>query len=47
MSRSFFTGGDAELYTGPKNFSARVSADPAAYRLTWIQVNDYKAANDL
>jgi hypothetical protein len=45
MSKSFYTGTEAELYTGSKNFSARISADPAAFGLTWVLVNPYAAAN--
>ncbi len=30
MGKSFFTGTDAELYTGAQHFSTMISATPAA-----------------
>jgi hypothetical protein len=45
MGRSFYGRTEAELYSGSKHFSSRISLDPAAYRLTQQEADDYAAAN--
>src|SRR5690242_1794864 len=34
MSRSFYLGTDAELYTGGQNFATKVNATPAVYGIS-------------
>lgn len=41
MGRSFFLGTDAELYTGSKSFSTKISAAPTDYGLTADQAAAY------
>src|SRR5687768_17160992 len=45
MARSFFTGTDAELYTGSESFSTKISATPTAYGLTAPQAASYATLN--
>jgi len=45
MANSFFTGTDAELYTGSESFSTKISATPTAYGLTAGQATAYAALN--
>ena len=45
MSNSFFTGTDAELYTGSTNFAALIIASPFTYGLTIPQAGIYDAQN--
>ncbi len=46
MSRSFFTGNDAELYSGSAAFSAQITATPTAFGLTAPLAAEYAALND-
>jgi hypothetical protein len=43
MAHSFFTGTDAQLYTGSAAFSARISLTPAAFGLLESQAVEYAA----
>jgi hypothetical protein len=45
MARSFFTGNDAQLYTGSEAFSAQISATPTAFGLSALQASSYAALN--
>ena len=45
MARSFFTGTDAQLYTGSDAFSAQISATPTAFGLVAAQATAYAALN--
>ena len=47
MARSFFTGTDAELYTGSESFSTKISATPTAYGLTAAQASSYASLNSV
>lgn len=43
MARSFFTGNDAQLYTGSEAFSSQISATPQAFGLVAAQASSYAA----
>ena len=43
MSKSFFTGTDAQLYTGSKSFSTKITAQYASLGLTQAQCTSYAA----
>jgi hypothetical protein len=45
MARSFFTGKDAQLYTGSNAFSSQISAMPQAFGLVEAQATAYAALN--
>ncbi len=45
MAHSFFTGTDAQLYTGSHAFSAKISATPEAYGLVESQAAEYASLN--
>jgi hypothetical protein len=45
MSRSFFTGTEAQLYTGSEAFSAQISATPEAFGLSALQASGYATLN--
>ena len=45
MARSFFTGNDAQLYTGSDAFSSQISATPTAFGLVAAQATAYAALN--
>jgi hypothetical protein len=45
MARSFFTGNDAQLYTGSNAFSSQISATPQAFGLVESQAVSYAALN--
>jgi hypothetical protein len=45
MGRSFFTGTDADLYTGSAAFSTQISATPTAFGLVAAQATAYAAVN--
>ncbi|MCC6423442.1 MAG: hypothetical protein IT447_08175, partial [Phycisphaerales bacterium] len=47
MSKSFFTGTDAELYAGSTNFSLIISGAPSTYGLTPPQATMYAAMNTM
>jgi hypothetical protein len=43
MGASFYWGTEADLYSGARSFSAKLSADPAAYGISVEQASDYAA----
>ncbi len=45
MAHSFFTGTDAQLYTGSAAFTAKISSMPSAYGLVESQAVEYAALN--
>jgi hypothetical protein len=45
MANSFFTGTDAELYTGSAAFSTKITASPTAFGLVAAQATAYAAKN--
>ena len=47
MGKSFFTGTDAELYTGSQNFSNLIGESPVPYGLTTAQATIYTTLFDV
>jgi len=47
MSRSFFFGTDARLYTGSQMFSTKISANPIAFGLVFTQAMAYSSLNSV
>ena len=46
MPSSFFTGTEAELYSGTKNFATIISTDFASYGITSAQATNYQTVSD-